>query len=133
MTIRNFTLFFIVVFCSSLYAGPPNLITGEGCEKLGLTGELRPIAVINPAEVFTGLSMDEVLAACTPNSRALIWGCYKPIEHEIYVYWGGGKRTLYEEQCHSIGFTQHIETADWVLENKARNDYAMRHNRSLKD
>lgn len=109
----------------------PDLKTGEGCERFDVAGELKNAH--QPAKVFTGLSMDELLAVCTPDSRKLIWGCYKPIEHQIYIYWGGGKQTLYEEQCHSIGFTQDIEPPDWVIENKKRNDYTKRYHRSFND
>jgi len=110
-------------------ASEPNLKTGEGCEDLGLTGELRNVR--QPAKVYTGLNMDELWEKCDPEPKRLIWGCYKPIEHEIYLYWGatiaGSKRTLWEEQCHSIGFTGHVEIPDWVLENARRDEFRKRY------
>ena len=93
-----------ILFLSVLLTGcitPPNLTNGEGCWRYGVTeGQIT-----RPASTdITRLSMDGIVEACDQ----VAWGCYHPIGHRIYLYWGAGQMDLNHELCHSVmAFPQH--------------------------
>ncbi|MFT5140921.1 MAG: hypothetical protein ACI9CB_002586 [Rhodothermales bacterium] len=116
----------ITLILASLLTGcitAPDLETGDGCWRYGVadqnTGRMTRYADVNDIPVTT-LGMDDLMQACGVDIQ--VWGCYQPIQDEIFVYWGGGKRTLYEEICHSIKGVKHnncdgygISDCDWVI------------------
>lgn len=89
-----------LLFSTSAWAlQTPDFETGEWCWKYGAKGKVtRPVSTD-----ITYLGWDAVAEVCGEEA----WGCYKPIEHKIYLYRFAGKRTLYEEQCHSLGLHEH--------------------------
>ena len=78
----------------------PDFETGEGCWHYKVR-EGTPTRSMSTDITYMGF--EAVNEVCD----GAVWGCYKPIEHKIYLYRFAGKVTLYEEQCHSLGLYEH--------------------------
>ena len=91
----GYLLIFLLTSCVQ-----PDLNTGEGCLSYGIVeGEVSRM----PATDIRRLSMDDIILVCGQEA----WGCYHPLRHRIYLYWGAGKMDLNHELCHSIGLFEH--------------------------
>ncbi len=92
----GYLLIFLLTSCMSV----PDWNTGEGCLSYGIVAvEVSRM----PATDIRRLSMDDIVLVCGQEA----WGCYHPLRHRIYLYWGAGKMDLNHELCHSIGLFEH--------------------------